>query len=232
MVLEATTFCVEKRGAWLPTWDRASAEAAEAAAAIPSHQGLADRACPNSHPHATDALMFWSSTLGALTRTARISGPPSIVPSRGPEAVLTGFPSSQGEAHIANHHISVRLPPVAPPPRLPSMFTPSAARKSNQHRHQQQHGHKPPCFFCWASHGTCHPPLGSVAASQAGGPRVHSVIRGAHVFTTPSSARVVHPSIIDPAGQRRGHISGTLAGVPDRVGPPASSHGPSSGILC
>lgn len=195
IVLEATTFCVEKRGAWLPTWDWASAEAAEAEAAIPS-QGLADRPCPHSHPYATDALMFRSSTLRAITQTARISGPPSIVPPREPEAALTGF---QGEAHIANHHISVRLPLVAPPPHLPSMFTPSAARKSNQHRRQQKHGNRTPCFFCWASHGTCHPPLGSVAASQDGGPRVHSVIRGRTSSPHhPVPASCIHPSSIQP----------------------------------
>lgn len=127
MVLEATTFCVEKRGAWLPTWDRASAEAADAAAAIPSHQGLADRPCPNSHPHATDALMFWSSTLRALTRTACISGPPSIVPSREPEAVLTGFP--RRGTHRQSSHLRTSSPSRTPSSSTINVHTISSKKK-------------------------------------------------------------------------------------------------------
>lgn len=199
MVLEATTFCVEKRGAWLPTWDWASAEAAETAAAIPSHQGLADRACPDSHPHATDALMFWSSTLGALTRTACISGPPSTV-----HRSLQRTRSSPDRFPKARHTSPIITSPYVFPQSHPLLLYHQCSH------HQQQE--KATSTVTNNSTGTNH------HASSAGPPTELAILRSvrsrprrlvAHGYTVSYEGRTssphhpvpescIHPSSIQP----------------------------------
>ncbi|KAI7789185.1 hypothetical protein LA080_005290 [Diaporthe eres] len=155
----------------------------------------------------THVLVKYPSFLDAnCLETACVSSPPSSVPPREPEDVLTGF---QGEAHVANHHTSVRLPLVFPSSPATNVHTISSKKKQPEPSPTTLR-HKAACFFSGLPRSL--PSSARLAYGLAGwrttGTQCHT---RANIFTTPSSARVVHPSIIIPlAGQRWGDVSGTL----------------------
>lgn len=154
--------------------------------------------------------MFWSSTPRSSTQTAsRLHAYLVHRPAFPPENQRTSSPVSR-----ARHTSPIITPPYvfpsSSPRRLLSMFTPSAARKKQPEPSQTTLRHKAACFFSGLPRSL--PSSARLAYGLAGwrttGTQCHT---RAHIFTTPSSARVVHPSIIIPlAGQRWGDVSGTL----------------------
>lgn len=148
----------------------------------------------------THVLVKYPSCLSAnCLETACVSGPPSTVPPREPETVLTGF---QGEAHIANHHTSVRLPP-----RLPLVFCHQRSHHQQQEKATRTVANnttaqssmlllRPPAEFAILRSARWLPRRladhGYTVSYEGAHPPHHPV---------PESC-IVHPSIIPPAGQR------------------------------